>query len=56
MYNLPTARIIMAAKAAGVKFTMGSNTGFAYDRLAYSLRMVEECGLTIDDMWFPKER
>ncbi|MCL2650950.1 MAG: DUF1080 domain-containing protein [Candidatus Azobacteroides sp.] len=54
--KVPSARIIKAAKAAGIKFTLGTNNlGIGeLDRLAYSLRMVEECGLTIDDMWFPK--
>jgi len=54
--KVPSARIIRAAKAAGVKFTLGTNNNGVdeLDRLAYSLRMVEECGLTIDDMWFPK--
>ena len=54
--KVPSARIIKAAKAAGVKFTLGTNNANVgeLDRLAYPLRMVEECGLTIDDMWFPK--
>ena len=56
--KVPSARIIKAAKAAGVKFTLGTNNNGVgeLDRLAYSLRMVEECGLTIDDMWFPKAK
>ena len=55
-YNLPSARIIKAAKASGVKFALGTNNGNVQqlDRLEYPLQMVEECGLTIDDMWFPK--
>ena len=54
--KVPSARIIKAAKAAGIKFTLGTNNAGIgeLDRLDYSLRMVEECGLTIDDMWFPK--
>ena len=53
--KVPSARIINAAKAAGIKFTLGTNNAGLgeLDRLEYSLRMVEECGLTIDDMWFP---
>jgi len=53
--KVPSARIIHAAKAAGIKFTLGTNNAGIQelDRLDYSLRMVEECGLTIDDMWFP---
>ena len=54
--KVPSARIIKAAKSAGIKFTLGTNNAGIQelDRLDYSLRMVEECGLTIDDMWFPK--
>ena len=52
-YKLPSARIIKAAKAAGVKFALGTNNGTLV-RLEYSLQMVEECGLTVDDMWFPR--
>ena len=57
-YKIPNARIIKAAKAAGVKFTLGTNNGNAQqlDRLKYSIQMVEECGLTLDDMWFPKKK
>jgi len=54
--KVPSACIIKAAKAAGIKFSLGTNNAGIQelDRLDYSLRMVEECGLTIDDMWFPK--
>ena len=54
--KVPSAKIIKASKAAGIKFTLGTNNNGVreLDRLEYSLRMVEECGLTIDDMWFPK--
>jgi histidinol phosphatase-like PHP family hydrolase len=56
--KVPSAKIIKAAKAAGIKFTLGTNNNGLreLDRLDYSLRMVEECGLTIDDMWFPKRQ
>jgi len=56
--RVPSARIIKAAKAGGVKFTLGTNNERVEElsRLAYSLHMVEECGLTIDDMWFPKAK
>ena len=54
-YKLPSAKIIKAAKAVGVKLTLGTNNSNfqQLDRLQYSLKMVEECGLTIGDMWFP---
>jgi len=56
--KVPSAKIIKAAKAAGVKFALGTNNNNVQqlDRLEYPIRMVEECGLTIDDMWFPKEK
>lgn len=55
-YRVPNARIINAAKAAGVKFALGTNNSGlqSLDRLEYPLRMVKECGLTINDMWFPR--
>lgn len=54
--KVPSARIINAAKAAGIKFTLGTNNAGIQelDGLDYSLHMVEECGLTVEDMWFPK--
>lgn len=55
LYNIPNKAILMKAKAAGVKFTFGSNnvTPNVSD-LSYSIRMMKECGLTADDMYKPK--
>lgn len=55
LYNIPSKAIILKAKAAGVKFTFGSNnvTPNVSD-LSYSLRMKKECGLTANDMYKPK--
>ena len=55
-YQLPNVRIINAAKAAGVKFALGTNNGNAQqlDKLEYPLQMIEKCKLTIDDIWFPQ--
>ena len=55
LYNIPNKAIIMKAKAAGVKFTFGSNnvTPNVSD-LSYSIRMMKECGLTAEDMYKPK--
>jgi hypothetical protein len=38
-----------------VKFTLGTNNGGANDlgRMEYGIRMIQECGLTSTDMWFP---
>lgn len=55
-YNLPGMEFIKRAKAAGVKFTFGTNNAGDGDvgRLEYSIRAIEEAGLTPDDMWFPR--
>jgi hypothetical protein len=54
-FKLPSAAFIQRAKKAGVKFTLGTNNGGRDDlgRLEYSLRMVQECGLSWKDMWVP---
>ncbi len=53
--KIPSAAFIKRAKAAGVKFTFGTNNAGAEDlgRLSYCLAMVKECGLTPNDMWIP---
>lgn len=60
-YRIPSARFIQAAKAAGAKFTFGTNNTSASDlgRCEYGLRMVEECKLAWQDFfvpgaWWPK--
>jgi hypothetical protein len=54
-FRIPSATIIKAAKAAGVKFTFGTNNGGAEDlgRMDYGIEMINECGLTPQDMWIP---
>jgi hypothetical protein len=53
--RLPRPPLIKMAKAAGVKFTFGTNnTDGKLGRLEYCLRMVEECALTPDDLWVPR--
>ncbi len=54
-FKIPSATFIKRAKAAGVKFTFGTNNGGANDlgRLDYCIQMVEECGLKGTDMWIP---
>lgn len=53
--RIPSLAFLRRAKAAGVKFTMGTNNGDAnLGRLEYALRMVEALGLTWKDMWMPK--
>ncbi len=54
-YKIPSAPFIKKAKAAGVKFTFGTNNGGANDfgRMDYAIEMIGECGLTPKDMWVP---
>jgi hypothetical protein len=56
-YRIPSARILKKAKEAGVKFTFGTNNGGANDlgRMDYAIEMIQECGLTPNDIWFPGE-
>ena len=55
-YKIPNKAIILKAKAAGVKFTFGTNNVGADDlgKMEYAIRMKEECGLTAQDMFKPK--
>jgi hypothetical protein len=54
-HRLPKPDFIRLAKQAGVKFTFGTNnSGPELRRLEYCLEMVEQCGLTWQDMWTPK--
>jgi hypothetical protein len=54
-YEIPNKAIILKAKAAGVKFSFGTNNaGAEVGKLEYCVRMKEECGLTAQDMYKPK--
>ena len=51
-YKTPNATMIKMAKEAGVKFAFGTNnTGRDLGQLEYCLEMIEECGLTPNDMF-----
>lgn len=54
-YRIPSEAFLKRAKAAGVKFTFGTNNGGADDlgRMDYAIEMVEACGLEPSDMWIP---
>ncbi len=54
-FRLPSADFIRQARAAGVKFTFGTNNGGRDDLgdLSYCARMVRECGLEWSDFWVP---
>jgi len=52
---VPHADFIRRAKAAGIKFTFGTNNGGReLGRLEYALQVARECGLSRADMWMPK--
>jgi hypothetical protein len=54
-YKIPSARFIKAAKQAGVKFSFGTNNADGnLGRLEYCLKMVDECGLTWQDIFVPR--
>ena len=54
-YKLPSASFVKMAKAAGCKFTMGSNNAGANDlgRSEYGLKMIDECKLVWQDFFVP---
>ncbi|MBN1873371.1 MAG: hypothetical protein JXA33_04005 [Anaerolineae bacterium] len=50
--RVPSMEFIKLAKAAGIKFTFGTNArNHNAGNLHYCLEMVEACGLTADDMF-----
>lgn len=53
--KLPGLRFIKKAKAAGLKFTLGTNNDSPDlgDHLGYALEVIEKCGLSAEDMWMP---
>ncbi len=54
-YRVPHAAFIKAAKQAGVKFSFGTNNGDRnLGRMEYAVEMVQECGLTWQDIFVPK--
>ncbi len=54
-YKIPSPAFIRAAKAAGVKFSFGTNNADAsVGRLEYPLKIVRECGLQWQDIFVPK--
>jgi len=55
LYHLPSAKFVRRAKAAGCKFTLGTNNTGPDDlgRSEFGLRMAEECGLGAGDFFVP---
>lgn len=53
--RIPSPTFLKRAKAAGCKFSFGTNNGEAeLGRLEYPIQMVKECGLTWEDIFVPK--
>ncbi|MEO8661820.1 MAG: family 16 glycoside hydrolase [Bryobacteraceae bacterium] len=54
-YRLPSAAFVKMAKAAGVKFSFGTNnTDANLGRCEYGLQMIRECDLKWQDFFVPK--
>lgn len=54
-YELPSRRILTAAKEAGVKFAMGTNNVTkSIGKPEYTLRMIRELNLHPSDFWLPE--
>ena len=54
LYKIPSKKFILKAKAAGIKFTFGSNThGEEVGMVGYGIQMAHECGLTAANMFTP---
>ena len=53
-YRIPSLKIIQMAKDRGLKFTFGTNNVDAnFGKLEYCIEAIEQCGITLDDLWFP---
>jgi hypothetical protein len=53
--RIPSSRFLKMAKAAGCKFSFGTNNAEAeLARLEYPIQMVKECGLVWQDIFVPK--
>jgi len=53
-YKIPSEAFIKRAKAAGVKFTVGTNNADEnFSGAAYALEMIKNCKLTEDDFFLP---
>jgi hypothetical protein len=56
-YKVPHAGFVRLAKEAGIKFSFGTNNAKAdLGLLEYCLEIMEQFGLTRDDMYMPKEQ
>lgn len=53
-YCIPNEKIIKAAKDAGIRFAFGTNNADSnIGKLEYCVEMIDKCGITARDMYFP---
>ncbi|SFU55733.1 hypothetical protein SAMN05216364_102444 [Porphyromonadaceae bacterium KHP3R9] len=53
-YKIPNKSFIQKAKAAGLKFTFGTNNSNSdFGKLEYCIEMMKECGITAQEMYKP---
>jgi hypothetical protein len=56
-FKLPSAKFVKMAKAAGARFTFGSNVhGSGAGDITWSINMAKDCGLTRDDFFIPARK
>jgi hypothetical protein len=56
-FRIPSAEFIKRAKAAGVKFTIGTNNADEnFSGAAYAVQMIKECNLTKYDFYLPVKK
>jgi len=56
-FRIPSVEFIKRARAAGVKFTIGTNNADEnFSGAAYARQMIKECGLTKDDFYLPVKK
>jgi hypothetical protein len=56
-FRIPSSDFIRRAKAAGVKFTIGTNNADEnFSGAAYALQIIKECSLTKDDFYLPVKK
>jgi hypothetical protein len=56
-FRIPSSGFIKKAKAAGVKFTIGTNNADEnFSGAAYALQMIKECGLSASDFYLPVKK
>jgi histidinol phosphatase-like PHP family hydrolase len=55
-FKIPSISFIKRAKAAGIKFTLGTNNGDSTDlnRLEYCIQAIHEAGITPGDIFLPR--